>query len=124
MIQVLRTGDSRAGQELAGFGRTAEIPLVDLLREVKHTHQILDVLNVLKKIKISYPFSVDAVVRLLSHKQFLVRRAAAYCLLDSSPRLRQALGQIRAALKAEKDTTARAVLQKLLDRYPEKKASL
>jgi hypothetical protein len=77
---------------------------------------------VLREIRISEPTSVDAVVLLLSRKQPFVRRAAAYCLLVSSPKLRRHLAQIRAALAAEKDGAVREVLQKLLDRYPEQTA--
>ena len=122
LVQTLRAGSPgeayRAGQELIGFGRSAETRLIFLLREVGDTDRVLDVLTVLQEIRISEPASVDAVVLLLSRKQPFVRRAAAYCLLVSSPKLRRHLAQIRAALAAEKDGDVRAVLQKLLDRYP------
>lgn len=122
LIHTLKTGSPRAAylarQELIRVGQTAEIPLIDLLREVNDTHQILDILGVLQKIRISSPTAVDTVVSLLSRKQPLVRRAAAYCLLFSSPKLRQQLPQIRVAFTAEKDDTIREVLQKLLERYP------
>jgi hypothetical protein len=126
LVQILRTGPPRAaylaGQELIGLGGAAEARLIYLLREVNDTERVLDVLEVLKGIKISDPNSVEAVVPLLSRKQTLVRRAAAYCLLVSSPKLRRHLAQIRAALDGEKDATVREVLKLLLDRYPEKMA--
>jgi len=122
LAQTLRAGSPgeayRAGQELIGLGRAAETRLIFLLREVGDTDRVLDVLTVLQEIRISEPASVDAVVLLLSRKQPFVRRAAAYCLLVSSPKFRRHLAQIRAALAAEKDGDVRAVLQKLLDRYP------
>jgi hypothetical protein len=122
LIHTLKVGPPRtaylARQELIRTGRAAEDPLIDLLREVNDTHQILDILGVLQKIKIASPIAVDTIVSLLSRKQHLIRRAAAYCLLFSSPKLRQQLPQIRVAFTAEKDDTIREVLQKLLERYP------
>ena len=122
LVQTLRTGPPRvaylAGQELIGLGRAAEARLIYLLREVSDTDRVLDVLRVLEGIKISDPISVEAVVPLLSRKQTLVRRAAANCLLVSSPKLRRVLARIRAAHAAEKDEGVLATLQKLLDRYP------
>ena len=122
LIESLRIGPPRdayrARQELIGFGRAAESPLVHLLTELKDAHRILEVLAVLQDVKISASPSVDAVVRLLSHKNMLVRRAAAHCLLASSPKLRRVLPQIRAAHGVEKEADVLATLQKLLDRYP------
>jgi hypothetical protein len=121
LVQIMKTGPphavSLARQELISLGPAAEARLVYLLREVSDTDRVLDVLSVLEGIKISDPISVESVVPLLSRKQTLVRRAAAYCLLVSSPKLRRHLAQIRAALAGEKDGTIREVLQKLLDRY-------
>jgi hypothetical protein len=126
LVQTLRTGTPRAAylarQELIGFGRAAEARLIYLLREVGDTNRVLDVLSVLQVIKLSDPVSVEAVVLLLSRKQTPVRRAAAYCLLMSSPKLRQHLTRIRSALAAEVDENVREVLRKLLDRYPGKMA--
>ena len=126
LVQTLRTGPPRAAylarQELIRFGRAAEARLIFLLREVSDTGLVLDVLSVLRGIKISDPVSVDAVALLLSRKQSRVRWAAAHCLLVSSPKLRRHLAQIRAALAAEEDEAVREILQKLLDRYPEKAA--
>lgn len=127
LIQTLRTGSPRAayqaGRDLARFGRAAEIPLLHFLKEVRDANRIHDALNILEAVKISDPTAVDTVVRLLSHGQFPVRRSAAHCLLASSPKLRRFVGEIRAAMKTEKDESVREILQKLLDRYPEKSAS-
>ena len=122
LIHSLKTGTPRAAyvarQELIGLGPVAEAPLRHLLTEVKDPHRILDVLAILQEVKLSNPASVDSVVKLLSHKETLVRRAAAHCLLVSSPKLRRVLARIRVAHDAERDEGVLATLGKLLDRYP------
>jgi hypothetical protein len=122
LIQSLKAGTPRAAylarRELSGLGRAAEAPLIHLLREVKDSHRICDILSVLQEVRLSDAGAVDAVVGLLSHKATFVRAAAARCLLVSSPKLRRVLARIRAAHAAEKHEGVLATLQKLLDRYP------
>ncbi|MEZ0374585.1 MAG: hypothetical protein ACAI44_36190 [Candidatus Sericytochromatia bacterium] len=122
LIHILQTGTPnaayQAGKELMGFGHAAEEPLSRLLGESKDALKVRHILNILEEVKVSKPGSVETVVRLLRHDQNFVRGSAAQCLLRSSPKLRPFIGQIQAALKQEKDTNVRQILQKLLDRYP------
>lgn len=122
-LQSLCTGTPRASfqaaQQLITFGKAVETPLVELLSQIKDPFKLHEILKVLCVIKISRSDSIERVLRLLNHAEDFVRAAAAQCLLQSSPKLRPHLGLIQSALKREKNSQIRAMLQKLLQRYPD-----
>jgi hypothetical protein len=109
----------QASKELTSLGTGVEERLISHLPALKDEQKLIEIVQLLQSLKISQAASVEAIIRLLNHRQKRIRSAAAQCLLQSSPKLRPFLSQLKSALKHETDAKIQGILQKLLSRYPQ-----
>jgi len=121
LLDAYRKGTPRqrwaALEGLPSLGRDAEVPLVNLLLQTHDNYEARSILHALSKLDLTFDVSVDAVVQRLSAAA--TRYSAADCLLHCSPKLKRHIPVLRTFLHSESDESTRAVLQKLLDRYPQ-----
>lgn len=107
-----------AAQQLKRLGPEVEPQLVAIINRPIDDQSRIAALAILATGKTTCPATVDAVVRQLSHKNTRVRQQAASTLLHASPRLKRVLSQLQSCAARETDVGTRAILEKVLARYP------